>query len=109
MYDKCGVGISVGHIKDIRVLDYVDDVAMMDGLVEDMTTRLTTFVDADREHTDMTTKISKTNSQMLGKRQSPTATTEKEVKDKQLTYKHTCIRINSSNPAVVRDSKQNPE
>ena len=88
--DIGGTGVSVGHINDIRVLGYADDVAMTEKTVEDMTKRLTTFSDAAVAKADMQTKLAKTNSQMLGKRQRPTAATEQEIEEKKKTYKHAC-------------------
>ena len=85
----------MGHIKDIRVLGYADDVVMMEKEVEDMTTRLTVFADDTVEQADMKIKLSKTNSQLLDKRQEPTVTTEQEIENKK-TVLQACLRICNS-------------
>ena len=93
----------MGHIKDIRVLGYADDVVMMEKEVEDMTTRLTVFADDTVEQADMKIKLSKTNSQLLDKRQEPTVTTEQEIENKK-TVLQACLRIcNSWMQEVIQD------
>lgn len=89
-YDKSGTGISVGHIKDIRVLGYADDAAMTEWYVEDMTARLTEFADAAVKHTDMRVKPSKTFTQLVGKQDEVEKATEEEVKKKTSRYKFEC-------------------
>ena len=74
----------------MRVLGYADDVAMMEGEVADMTVRLTTFADAALEKADMKTKLSKTNTQLLGKRKKPEEATEEEIENKKRSYKYAC-------------------
>ena len=64
--DTDGEGVSVGHIRSIRVLGYADDVAMIEKEVEDMSKRLTKFADTAVKHADMKTKLAKTNSRLLG-------------------------------------------
>ena len=51
--DKIGDGVNCGKILKIRVIDYADDVALAEHIVEDMTTRLTNLVDTSKRETDM--------------------------------------------------------
>ena len=89
-YDKSGTGISVGHIKDIRVLGYADDAAMAEWRVEDMTKRLTTFADAAKAKADMKVKRSKMFSQMVCRQVKLSKITEQEIKAKTASYKYAC-------------------
>ena len=79
--NKGGVGISIGHIKDNRVLGYyADDVAMTDGLVEDMTHDKVDHVrgrsSKARRHDNQAVEDKLTDAR------KETVTTEKEIKDK---------------------------
>ena len=47
--DNSDTGVSVGEIKSLRVLVYVDDAAMMDHDVETMTQHITEFADDRHE------------------------------------------------------------
>ena len=89
-YDKSGTGISVGHIKDIRVLGYADNAAMTEWHVEDMSKRLTEFSDAALAKADMKVKVSKTFSQMVCKQVEVGKITEQEIKAKTASYKYAC-------------------
>ena len=75
--ERCG-----RHIKNIHVL------GMSDRSVQDMTTRLIEFVDIALIHEDMWSKLTKTNVQLLVKRQKPTSETEVEIKKKIKLYKY---------------------
>ena len=63
--DKSGTGVSVGHIKDLRVLGYADDASMTEWCIEDMTTRLTEFADTAIARADMKVKLEKTLTQIV--------------------------------------------
>ena len=89
-YDKSGKGISVGHIKELRVLGYADDAAMCEMAVEDMTKRLTEFADAAAQEADMTVKLVKTYSQHLQQQEKVRRATDEEIATKTAEYKHVC-------------------
>ena len=87
-YDKSGQGITVGHIKSLRVLGYADDAAMCEGVVDDMTTE---FADATREHAGIQVKLAKTYSQHLQLQEKVEKATDEEVTAKTQKYKYACI------------------
>ena len=85
-------GVSVGHVRDICVLRfYADDVVMVETAVDVMNRRLTKFAYAALAHANIKTKMSKTNSQLLCKRQKPAPGTEQAIEDKKSPI-HTCQR-----------------
>ena len=89
-YDKSGQGISVGHIKSLRVLGYADDAAMCEITVEGMTKRLTEFADAALKEADMKVKLAKTLSQHIQQQEKVARATDEEIMKKTATYKYEC-------------------
>ena len=51
--DTEGQGVTVGEIKELRVLGYADDAAMASPTAEGLTARLTKFADAALARADM--------------------------------------------------------
>ena len=88
--DTRGLGVNVGNIKDLRVLGYADDAAMISMTVEEMTQRITTFADAALSKADMLTKLSKTWSQHVCKQEKQAPATSAEIAAKEASYKHPC-------------------
>jgi len=88
--DKGGKGVTVTHIKEIKILGYADDAAMCAETVEEMTTSLTVFVDVSLTKADMCVKLSKTYNQHLQPLQKVTEATDEEVTKKMASYNHKC-------------------
>ena len=75
-------GVSLITIKQLRVLDYADDAAMVEHEEEQMTSRLTTFTDQlELIRVDMhEVKLSKTFSQIVQHQESVDGATLSEIK-----------------------------
>ena len=101
-YDKSGHDITVGEVSNIRVLGYADDAAMVE---EEVTERLTTFVDKAIEKTDMEMKLSKTFSQHVQVQDKVVAPTVVEIKKKENSYKHACVFAKAGSTARFKTKK----
>ena len=77
--DTSGKGISVGTIKEIRVLGYADDAAMTERSTGQMTVRLSEFADAALNKADMKVKLSKTFSQIVQQQEAVDSITAAEI------------------------------
>ena len=86
-FDKSGHGISVGNIKELRVLGYADDAAMCEGTVANMSARLTEFANAALKHADMRVKLAKTYTQHIQQQDAVKKATAGEIKAKMSKYK----------------------
>ena len=89
--DTDGQGVCVGEIKELRVLGYADDAAMVSFTVEEMTVRLTKFADAALARADMKTKLSKTWTQHVQQQEKQAPATAAEIAAKEATYDHPCL------------------
>ena len=90
--DTGGQGVSVGEIKELRVLGYADDAAMASITVDEMTQRLTKFADAALARADMQTKLSKTWSQHVRRQEKLEPASEEEILAKEASYDHLLLR-----------------
>ena len=88
--DTEGQGVSVGKIKELRVLGYADDAAMISPEVEQMTRRLTKFGDESKALADMELKMPKTYSQHVRRQSKVGPATAQEIQAKELEYKFPC-------------------
>ena len=84
--DTDGQAVKVGTIKELRVLGYADDAAMIGPDVEQMTVRLTKFADASKSLSDMELKMSKTFSHHVCRQDKMAAVTPEEIKAKEQEY-----------------------
>ena len=80
----------MGHIKELRVLGYADDAALVSWRTEEMTQRLTTLADAAIEQADMKVKLTKTYTQKVSKQKPVAKATSSEIQAKMKTYPHEC-------------------
>ena len=88
--DTQGQGVKVGTIKELRVLGYADDAAMIAPDVEQMTVRLTKFADVSKALADMELKMSKTFTHHVRRQDKVTAATPQEIKAKEQEYEFPC-------------------
>ena len=89
--DNDGQGVKVGIIKEMRVLGYADDAAMIGPNVEQMTVRLTKFADACKARADMELKMSKTYSHHVCRQVKVGAATPQEIEVKEQEYEFPCF------------------
>ena len=89
--DIRGQGVNVDEIKDLRVLGYVDDLAMINLTTEEMTTRLTAFTDEALSRTDMMTKLAKTRTHHVRQQNRQQSASTKEIVEKEASYNHPCL------------------
>ena len=97
--DTEGQGVQVGEIKELRVLGYADDAAMMSDTVEEMTLRLTKFADSSKQRADMKVKLSKTWTHHVQQQQQQTPATAEEIAAKEASYDHPCYFEKDGCPA----------
>ena len=88
-FDKNVKGVKCGRILELKVLAYVDDAALIEHDVDDMTARLTALANASRDHADINVNMSKTYPQHVHRREAIKAT-EEEEKAAEAKYKNQC-------------------
>ena len=88
--DTGGEGVSVGTIRELRVLGYADDAAMAEYSADQLSERLTEFADKALSETDMKVKLSKTFSQIVQQQEAVDTATAAEIEEQEKQYKFKC-------------------
>jgi hypothetical protein len=86
---KSGRGVKVGKILRLKTLGYVDDVALIDLQVGNMTKRLTSVADGSVDDADMVVNMSKTFTQHVFKRDD-IKVSKQEIEAIEAGYEHQC-------------------
>ena len=89
-FDTDGEGVCVGKIKDLRVLGYADDAALLSYTVDEMTQRLTKFADGAKENADMRVKLKKTFSHIVQAAPNTGKATVDEISKVERKFKFPC-------------------
>ena len=87
--ERIGDDVKCDKILKIRVIDYTDDVALAEHIVEDMTTWITDLSDVSKREADMDIHMNKTVSQNVHKRESIAVTAE-GIATTEVKYEHKC-------------------
>ena len=88
--DTSGKDIKVGEIKEMRVLGYADDIAMIGTTAKAMTPRLTHFANESLRLADMQVKLKKTFSQEIKTQDPISKATAEEIEKIEVKFAFKC-------------------